>query len=105
MNSVIVTRDGDIIYNEASLVEWLSNAGIDTEDMHTVGAWLNCAENIQAAKDEIDSDMRCYECALDEWNSFANELYNLIDDKLKQKRLTDMRGFLRGIQTEIDKLL
>lgn len=48
MNSLIVTRDGDIIYNEASLVEWLNNAGIGTEDVHTVGAWLNCAENIQA---------------------------------------------------------
>lgn len=105
MNSLIVTRDGDIIYNEASLVEWLNNAGIGTEDVHTVGAWLNCAENIQAAKDEIDSDLRCYECALDAWNSFANELNNLIDDKLKQKRLTDMRGFLLSIQAEINKMV
>lgn len=43
MNSVIVTRDAEIIYNEASLVEWLNNAGIDTEDVRTVGAWLNRA--------------------------------------------------------------
>ena len=85
MSNVIVTRDGELLYDEMSLIDWLNAHGIDTRDVDTVGQWLNEAENFAMAKAEIASDL----------------LASLISEKLRQNRLTGMREFLRYISAQL----
>ena len=54
----IITRNGDYLYTKDDLIDFLEAAGIDRYDCDAVGAIFNSEENIQAAKEEIDSDLR-----------------------------------------------
>lgn len=101
MNNVIVTRDGELLYDEMSLIDWLNAHGIDTRDVDTVGQWLNEAENVAIAKAEIASDLLAYETELEQCRAIADGLTCLISEKLRQNRLTGMREFLRYISAQL----
>lgn len=59
---------------------------------------------MQAAKEEIDSDLRCYEASLEHNRDIAQNIIEIIDEKLKATRITGARDLLRYISKELEQV-
>lgn len=79
----IITRNGDYLYTKEDLIEFLDAAGIDRYDCDAIGAIFNSAENVQAAKEEIDSDLRCLVASLEHNRDIAQNIIEAIDEKVE----------------------
>lgn len=100
----IITRNGDYLYTKDDLIDFLEAAGIDRYDCDAIGAIFNSEENIQAAKEEIDSDLRCYEAFLEHNRNIAEEIIRAIEEKLKMQRITGAREFLKDISEKLEDI-
>lgn len=100
----IITRNGDYLYTKEGLIDFLDAAGIDRYDCDAIGRIFNSAENVQAAKDEIDSDLRCYEASLEHNRDIAQNIIEVIDEKLKASRITGARELLRYISNRLEQI-
>lgn len=100
----IITRNGDYLYTKDDLIDFLDAAGIDRYDCDAIGAIFNSEENVQAAKEEIDSDLRCYEASLEHNRNIAEEIIWAIDEKLKMQRITGAREFLKSISEKLEDI-
>lgn len=90
----IITRNGDYLYTKEDLIDFLD----------AIGAIFNSAENVQAAKEEIDSDLRCYEASLEYNRDIAQNIIEVIDEKLKATRITGARELLRYISNQLEQI-
>ena len=100
----IITRNGDYLYTKEDLIDFLDAAGIDRYDCDAIGAIFNCEENVQAAKAEIDSDLRCYEASLEHNRDIAQNIIEVIDEKLKATRITGARKLLCYISNQLEQI-
>lgn len=100
----IITRNGDYLYTKDDLIDFLEAVGIDRYDCGAIGVILNSEENIKAAKEEIDSDLRCYEASLEHNRNIAEEIIWAIEEKLKMQRITGAREFLKDISEKLEDI-
>lgn len=98
----IITRNGDYLYTKEDVIDFLVTAGIDRYDCDAIGEIFNSAENVQAAKTELDSDLRCYEASLEHNRNIAEEIIWSIEEKLKMQRITGAREFLKTISEKLE---
>lgn len=98
---------------ETDINDWLwfecedylrEECGIEREDVPLIGAIFNCEENIQAAKDEIDSDLDSYSMQLEHNRDIAQDIIEVIDEKLKASRITGARELLRYISNQLEQI-
>lgn len=55
-------------------------------------------------KEEIDSDLRCYEASLEHNRDIAQNIIEVIDEKLKASRITGARELLRYISNQLEQI-
>lgn len=100
----IITRNGDYLYTKEDVIDFLVTAGIDRYDCDAIGEIFNSAENVQAAKAELDSDLRCYEASLEHNRNIAEEIIWSIEEKLKMQRITGAREFLKTVSEKLEHI-
>lgn len=101
---MIVCDDGTCIFGTDDAREYLARHGVPSHRIEDFAALLNCAENVIAARELVDSDLAAYELQYDEICCTVDDISASIDAVLSKQRITGARELLQSIRDTLEEM-